>query len=79
MDAIARSTLARNHASCAAASSLVANSDSMGVRSVFGERNGSCELVERQEWCAGASTAIERLVNTILKFKVVLLSSERQS
>jgi hypothetical protein len=31
-DVIARSTLARNHASYAAASSLVANSDSMGVR-----------------------------------------------
>ena len=31
-DAIARSTLARNHASYAAASSLVANSDSMGVK-----------------------------------------------
>ena len=33
LDAIARSTLARNHASYAAASSPVANSDSMGVRS----------------------------------------------
>ena len=31
-DAIARSTLARNHTSYAAASSLVVNSDSMGVR-----------------------------------------------
>jgi len=34
-DVIARSTLARNHASYAAASSLVANSDSMGFRSVI--------------------------------------------
>ena len=36
VEAIARSTFARNQASCAAASSLVANSDSMGVRSVTG-------------------------------------------
>lgn len=34
-DVIARSTLARNHASYAAASSLVANSDSMGVKAAI--------------------------------------------
>ena len=36
VEAIARSTLARNHASCAAASSLVANSDSTEGRSAMG-------------------------------------------
>lgn len=35
LDVIARSTLARNHASYVAASSLVANSDSIGVRRVI--------------------------------------------
>lgn len=35
VEASARSTLARTHASCASASSLVANSDSMGVSLVM--------------------------------------------